>query len=401
VQIATITAGTGLTLIVLDGSWWWAIVRVLLIVAVVSRVMHIAEHRSRRAVGVLAASLGLVATTAGLAITISYAAATGWTVRAVGGVLAASGGTVLVVVGTALVVQSVRGWRRLIVVAVVIALGYAFGLPIAIAVYATNVGRPQLGHDTPADSGLAYVDASFTASDAVTLSGWYVPSNNGAAVVLVHGASSTRSAVLDHAVVLARHGYGVLLYDARGMGRSGGRAMNFGWYGDRDIAAAIDYVQSRADVDPQRVAAVGESMGGEEAIGAMATDMRIRAVVAEGATNRVAGDWDWLSDHYGLRGRAQQGVNWLTYQFADLFTDLSPPITLRRAVATANRPVLLIAAGNVTDEANAARDIQSAAPHTVEIWEVSGADHTGGLRAQPAEWEQRVISFLDTAFSDA
>ena len=177
--------------------------------------------------------------------------------------------------------------------------------------------------------------------------------------------------------------------------------MNFGWYGDRDITAAIDYVQSRADVDPQRVAAVGESMGGEEAIGAMATDMRIRAVVAEGATNRVAGDWDWLSDQYGLRGRAQQGVNWLTYQFADLFTDLSPPITLRRAVATANRPVLLIAAGNVTDEANAARDIQSAAPHTVEIWEVSGADHTGGLRAQPAEWEQRVTSFLDTAFSDA
>ena len=47
-----------------------------------------------------------------------------------------------------------------------------------------------------------------------------------------------RSAVLDQAAVLARHGYGVLLYDARGMGRSGGRAMNFGWYGDRDLAAA-------------------------------------------------------------------------------------------------------------------------------------------------------------------
>src|SRR4051794_23611537 len=175
VQIAAITAGAGLTLIVVDGSWWWAIPRVLLIVAVVSRMMRVAEHRSRRVVGVVAASLGLVATTAGLAMTFSYAATTGWKVRAVGGALAAASGAVLVVVGIALVVQSLGGWRRLIAVPVVIALGYSLGSPIAIAVYATNVGRPQLGHDTPADRGLAYVDASFTASDGVTLSGWYVP----------------------------------------------------------------------------------------------------------------------------------------------------------------------------------------------------------------------------------
>jgi fermentation-respiration switch protein FrsA (DUF1100 family) len=103
---------------------------------------------------------------------------------------------------------------------------------------------------TPADSGIAYVDATFTTSDGVRLSGWYIPSMNGAAMVVLHGASSTRSAVLDQAAVLARHGYGVLLYDARGMGRSDGRAMNFGWYGDRDLAAAIDFVASQPDVDP-------------------------------------------------------------------------------------------------------------------------------------------------------
>jgi len=91
----------------------------------------------------------------------------------------------------------------------------------------------------------------------VTLSGWYVPSRNRAAVVLLHGASSTRSNVLDHALVLAGRGYGVLLYDARGHGRSGGRAMELGWYGDRDIAAAVDYLEKRNDVDPPRIAALG------------------------------------------------------------------------------------------------------------------------------------------------
>jgi predicted alpha/beta hydrolase len=243
-------------------------------------------------------------------------------------------------------------------------------------VYATNVGRPELGRVTPADSGIAYVDATFTTSDGVRLSGWYIPSTNGAAMVVLHGASSTRSAVLDQAAVLARHGYGVLLYDARGMGRSDGRAMNFGWYGDRDLAAAIDFVASQPDVDPHRIAALGESMGGEEAIGAMPADDRLRAVVAEGATNRVTGDWGWL---------------------ADLLTEAPAPISLRDAVTAANRPVLLITAGNVSDEANAARYIQRGAPSRVEIWTVPGASHTGGLHTQPAAWEQQVTSFLDEA----
>jgi dienelactone hydrolase len=179
------------------------------------------------------------------------------------------------------------------------------------------------------------------------------------------------------------------------MGRSAGRAMDLGWYGDNDVSAAVDYVAGRADVDPLRIAAVGESMGGEEAIGAMANDDRVRVVVAEGATNRVSADIAWLDDQYGLRGRVQQGVQWLTYELTDLLTDASPPISLRDAVAAANRPVLLITAGNVTDESHAARYIESAAPANVTIWNVAGARHTGGLHADPVGWDRQVIAFLD------
>ena len=44
------------------------------------------------------------------------------------------------------------------------------------AVAATNVPRPAVGPRTPADSGLAYRDVTFPATDGVVLSGWYVPS---------------------------------------------------------------------------------------------------------------------------------------------------------------------------------------------------------------------------------
>ena len=107
-------------------------------------------------------------------------------------------------------------------------------------------------------------------ADGVRLSAWHVPSANGAAVVLRHGATSTRSNTLDEMVVLARHGYGVLATDARGHGRSGGMAMDWGWLGDLDTAAAVTYLSRRPDVDAHRIAVPGLSLGGEEALGAAA-----------------------------------------------------------------------------------------------------------------------------------
>jgi hypothetical protein len=140
------------------------------------------------------------------------------------------------------------------------------------------------------------------------------------------------------------------------------------------------------------------SMGGEQAIGAAAADERIRAVVAEGATNRVAGDKEWLSEQHGWRGAIQERIEWLTYALVDTLTNARPPIPLHDAVAaTAPRPVLLIAAGDVASEGDASRYIASAAKGTVDVWIVSDSGHTAALDTHPDEWEQRVTSFLDDA----
>ena len=66
--------------------------------------------------------------------------------------------------------------------------------------------------------------------------------------------------------------------------------MDFGWYGDRDVNGAVQFVARQADVGNGRILAVGLSMGGEEAIGAAASNPRICGVVAEGATGRTAAD---------------------------------------------------------------------------------------------------------------
>jgi hypothetical protein len=172
--------------------------------------------------------------------------------------------------------------------------------------------------------------------------------------------------------------------------------MEFGWYGDLDVGAAVSFLERRPEVEA--IGAVGLSMGGEEVIGAAATDGRIVAVVAEGATNRTAADKAWQSEVYGLRGSIQELLDHVTFGFADLLTEARPPISLRDATALiAPRPMLLIAAGEVADEGHTARRLAEAAPEAVAIWEVPGSGHVGALDTDPDGWERTVLGFLDGA----
>ena len=346
-------------------------------------------------VALLAGSIG---TAVGIGIGLMHLTHDTVNATAVAGVACLASGLFLLGIGSAASVRVLPGWWKLLIVPLALVLLLFVLYPIPNALYATNVPRPAVGAATPADRGLPYQDAWFATADGVTLSGWYVPSTNGAAVVLLHGASSTRSAVLDHAAVLGRHGYGVLLFDARGHGRSGGQAMDFGWFGDQDIAAALSYLEARPEIDAQRLGAVGMSMGGEQAVGAAATDARIRAVVAEGVTGRTAADKGWLPRHW--RGWIQRGIDAVLYGTTDLLTEASPPIRLRDAVAeAAPRPVLLIAGGAVLGNAEVDADnwIRAASPDTVQLWVVPDTGHTAALRTQPQQWEARVIGFLDAA----
>jgi hypothetical protein len=278
----------------------------------------------------------------------------------------------------------------------VAALVVAYAVAVPVAVVTQPPGR--LGGVTPADRGLTYRSVQMTSPEGVTLAGWFVPGTNGAAVVLRHGSGSTRTAVVDHAAVLARHGYGVLLTDARGNGVSQGRTMAWGWHGDDDITAALDLLAATPGVDPDRLSVVGLSMGGEEGVGA--TDPRVRAVVAEGVTGRSAEDLRWLPDEYGWRGWVTLQLHRAQTSLVQLLSGAAPPPPLRDTVAaTAPRPTLLVAAGTVADEQHAARDLAAHANGGVEVWVVPRSAHTGGLRTAPRDWEARVVGFLDRALA--
>lgn len=330
--------------------------------------------------------------------------------RKEGGVPVAWAGLFLLAAGGVTAVWAVRGLHRglrrrwaLLTVPLLLVTAYLGLWTVGQGVAAAFPAHPSLGNRVPSDVGLAYRSVTLRTSDGVDLAAWWVPGRNGAAVVLLHGAGSTRTSTLSQAKVVAVHGYGVLLLDARGHGGSEGRGMEFGWYGDRDVAAALDFLTRQPDVNADRLAVLGLSMGGEEAIGAAGVDPRVRVVVAEGATNRVAADRAFL-DAYGVRGGLQRGIDRVTYAVADLLSPAPEPPPLRTSVVAAQAdgtptPMFLITAGTIETERLAAERLQRAAPAAVEVWTVRGAGHTGGLRTDPAGWERRVVAFLDHALA--
>ncbi|MGH9083944.1 MAG: alpha/beta hydrolase [Acidimicrobiales bacterium] len=389
-----LASGTALAALVgRDGSVCWQLARVAAVAILTVASVTAAARLGDRGRGRMACSIGVVVVAVGAGF-LPFLVKDAASIEAPAGLVAVVAGVGLVATGTLLRTRGRRRLRKIAAGTGMLVVTALVALVVSPAVLATNVPRPGVGA-TPASRGLEFETVTVTTQDGVDLAGWYLPSANRAAVVLLHGAGSTRSNVLDEAAVLARHEFGVLLLDARGHGDSEGRAMDFGWNGDADIEAATTFLAGREDVDPARIGAVGSSMGAEEAIGASGTNEVLRAVVAEGATARVASDEAWLSERHGLRGRFQEQLERAQDWVIDALTSAHVPGSLRSAVARAvGTRYLLITAGTVAEERHAAAFIASAAPARVDRWEVDGASHTAGLAVAPAEWEARVIDFL-------
>jgi uncharacterized protein len=306
------------------------------------------------------------------------------------GVLAAAAGLVLLGLAVAIPWRH-RGegtWKARALAVPAIALGLMFILvPIGIGVVSTHKWREPVG-DPPS---AAYRDVSFEASDGLDIRGWYRPSENGAAVLVVHGGSSDRKGSLHHARMLARHGYGVLVYDARGRGESDGSENNYGWDWAKDIAGALAFLKGRDDVDPDRIGAVGLSTGADALIEVAAERDDVAALVADGA---AAGSFE---DGQRLNGTSiETPSSWLMFQTIRVLSGDRPGPALEDLMPEIESPVLMISAGTAVErDFNVLYD--EAAGDAVEHWNLPDAHHTDAIHEHAEEYERRVAAFFNAA----
>ena len=283
--------------------------------------------------------------------------------------------------------RGLLGGTGLVIAALVI-------FPIGFAYVITHTARAVVPEY---QLGAAYENVSFETSDGLTLKGWYVPSKNGAAVISFPGRKGSQKP----ARMLARHGYGVLVFDRRGEGESDGEPNIFGWGGDRDVKAAIRFLQHRSDVDPDRIGGIGLSVGGEMMLEAAAETDDLKAVVSEGAGARAYSDTvdEMEVDDIGGTEKLLNAAGTAVRTGAvTVFTNETPARNLTGLVdRIAPRPVMFIAAPNSTNGEKLNRRYYAAAQEPKTLWEIPESKHTGGIDARPAEYERRVVGFFDDA----
>jgi len=310
-------------------------------------------------------------------------------VDALGGIAAVMG-VVLVVLGWQRTLRRIpRRWVRVATALVsTLLVGQFVLLPAGIALDVTNRPRPTGSGRTPADVGLRFEDVRISSSDGTTLAAWWVPSRNGAAIVLLPGSGSTRHAVLDHAALVARDGYGALLLDWRGHGRSAGRSMEFGWGADRDVTAAISFVLDQPGVT-QGIGILGLSMGGEVGLTVGALDHRVGAVVVEGVSARTWADARLEPDPHPV-GYVNE---WLTFALVGILAPEPPPEPLIDLMPRLEASVLMIS-GSPSNERKLNLIYADAARDTTTSWTLPNTPHTQALRTHPAEYEHRVLTLF-------
>lgn len=266
-----------------------------------------------------------------------------------------------------------------------------FGLLVAISNTFIAPHNQPICCDTPADEGWAYETISFTSEDGNTLYGWYIPSGSKTAVILLHGHDGDRTQMLSRADMLARNGYGVLLYDLRGHGESVSKSRSLGWEDVVDVEAAVAYLQQRDDVDPSKIGLVGFSLGGQIALRA-AQLAGIQAVAADGPGFANAKDFP---PPHSVSDYLRNLDGWLWLQAFEYQSGLTPPTAVVDQIANISpKPILLIGVG---DEVPLAEVYYEAASEPKTLWEIPEAAHGQGPFVRPQEYEERLITFFNNA----
>jgi pimeloyl-ACP methyl ester carboxylesterase len=297
-----------------------------------------------------------------------------------------------------------------------VALGIVVLVVAALLLFTYTQARRLLRPDRkplaihPPDLGLPFQEIHFPGRQG-TIAGWYLPARNGCTLICCHGINDNAAQWAEQVARLhARGGYGALMFDFAGHGRSDGALVTFGIHEQDDIAAAMDYLRSRGDADMQRLGLLGYSLGAISAVLYAARHSQtsqqtapIRALVIESGFADLLRDIGVLFHRYtGLPSFpfAQLVVFWAERISGVRLAQIRPAQVIERVSPGA---VLVISdlKDDLADEPYDGERLYSAAGEPKALWQVPEAGHVQAFTARPDEWVERVGSFLDEHLAGA
>ena len=291
------------------------------------------------------------------------------------------------------------------------------GLSLYIATQLVYVPQTPL-YATPAKFGMQFRNVTFPSRvDQVQLKGWFIPGvlPNGKltaqrTIIMVHGNRTNRAdkdaGLLQLSVDLAQHGFAVLAFDMRGTGESPPAPLSLGYFEQRDVLGAVDFLKSGTPPYPELgrprgIAGWGVSMGAATLLLATAQEQAIRAVVSDCAYADIApllerevpkgGHLPSFFTPGALRAvQALYGIDYYSVRPLDIVASIAP------------RPIYFIHGdqdgfiphSNMTELAAAA---QTAPNARVQTWLVPGADHAKSFFVEGQTYVNNVVAFYTQA----
>ena len=291
------------------------------------------------------------------------------------------------------------------------------GLSLYISTQLAYVPQTSL-YATPAKFGMQFRDVTFPSRvDQVQLKGWFIPGvlPNGKqtaqrTIIVVHGNRTNRAdkdaGLLQLSVDFAQHGFAVLAFDMRGTGESPPEPLSLGYFEQRDVLGAVDFLQSGTPPYPElgrprAIAGWGVFMGAASLLLATAQEPAIRTVVSDCAYADIApilerevptrGHLPTFFTPGALRAiQALYGIDYYSVRPLDIVASIAP------------RPIYFIHGdqdgfiphSNMTELAAAA---QTAPNAHVQTWLVPGADHAKSFDVEGQTYVTNVVAFYTQA----
>jgi hypothetical protein len=227
---------------------------------------------------------------------------------------------------------------------------------------------------TPADYGLAYEEAWFTAEDGVQLHGWWVPKAGCPTLLWFHGNAGNISHRLDN-IKLLHHlaDVQVFIFDYREYGKSQGRISREGTF--KDAAAAYRYIAEERKIPANELVLFGRSLGTALAVD-LAVRLPCRALILESPFTNS-------SDMAKL--------------FAPFMFDWRPKVPYDNIgkIGQVRVPVLVV--HGTQDEVipvDMGRRVYGAAPEPKELYLIPGAHHNDTFLVAGKAYFDRLRAFI-------
>ncbi len=248
-----------------------------------------------------------------------------------------------------------------------------------------NIGRPPLD--------LEASNVTMVSSAGHLVHGWLAHgvADHGV-ILLLHGLSADRRAMVPRAEYLHKLGYTVLMIDFQANGETRGANQTFGELESRDVAAAIQYLHYK--LPDERVGILGVSLGAaafvlaqdREHVDAVVLDSiypTLKEAIAERVRRRVGPLAAVLTPLMYVEARSRLPLN---------PERLRPIDKLGHLQAAA---LVICGARDPVTPPQECQRIFAAASSPKELWQVQSAGHVDLYNFAPQEYQRRTAAFFD------